>query len=133
GQTILSSTEQQSEERQFVFGQSWRVTPETTLFVYVAGENYHTQQNLHYRPIFREELVQRFQNTTRLERAKQNCQKIVASKANEQCVYDILITNDQTMSELHKDFQTNLNEWKEYAELVQNDHVINMGTQLAFN
>ncbi|CAF3365935.1 unnamed protein product [Rotaria socialis] len=133
GQTILSSTEQQSEERQFIFGQSWRVTPETTLFAYIAGENYHAQQNLHYRPIFREELVQRFQNTTRLERAKQNCQKIVASKANEQCVYDILVTNDQTMSELHQDFQTNLNEWKEYAELVQNDHVINMGMQLAFN
>jgi hypothetical protein len=130
GQTSLSITEQKSDERIFVFGQSWRVTAEATLFKYIVGETYHTQQNLLYRPIFQEELLQRYENTPRLTMAQQSCHKISSEEGKQQCVYDILITDDQTMSELHQDFQTNLNEWKEYAELVEIDNVKSMGHHL---
>jgi hypothetical protein len=133
GQTFLSSVEQRNEERLFAFGESWRVTSETTLFIYTAGENYHTQQNLHYRPIFREELLRRYENTLRLTMAQQSRQKISSKHKKQQCIYDVLITNDQTMSELHHDFETNLNEWKEYAELVEKDHMKSMGLMLTIN
>ncbi|CAF3662780.1 unnamed protein product [Adineta steineri] len=130
GQTSLSAAEQKSDERIFVFGESWRVTLEATLFKYIVGENYHTQQNLHYRPIFQEELLQRYKNTSRLTKAQQSCHKIPSEQGKQQCAYDILITDDQTMSELHQDFQTNLNEWKEYAVLVNTDNVNSMGYKL---
>ena len=130
GQINLSTIEQQSEERLFIFGESWRVTLETTLFEYTVGENYHTQQNLHYRPIFQEELLQRYENTPRLTMANENCRKIQTEKGKQQCVYDILITNDQTMSELHENFQTNLKEWENYAELVNMDNLKSMGLRL---
>jgi hypothetical protein len=124
GQTFLSPVEQQNEERLFAFGESWRVTAETTLFAYTSGENYHTQQNLHYRPVFQAELFRQYANTLRLTMAQQSCQKILSDHRKKQCIYDLLITNDRTMSELHHDFQTNLNEWKEYAQLVQKDQIM---------
>jgi hypothetical protein len=37
------------------------------------------------------------------------------------------------MSVLHHDFQTNLNEWKEYAELVQGDYTKSTGLMLAIS
>ncbi|CAF4072148.1 unnamed protein product [Rotaria sordida] len=121
GETSLSLSHQNDEENLFVFGESWRVKPENTLFKYTSGENYGTHQNLHYRPIFQKELLQRYENTSRLTMAEQNCQKVQTEKGKQQCIYDILITNDQTMSEVHENFQTNLNEWQAYAELVNND------------
>ncbi|UJR12549.1 hypothetical protein I4U23_016725 [Adineta vaga] len=130
--TALNLTEQKSEERIFVFGQSWRVKPERTLFQYNPGQSYSTHQNIHYRPIFREELLQRYEDTPRYTLANANCQKIPSEKGREQCVYDILITNDQTMSDFHEDFQENVNEWQTYAELVHQDELNSAGDGLRF-
>ena len=130
GQTALNLIEQMSEERIFVFGQSWRVKAERTLFQYTPGQSYYTQQNVHYRPIFREELLERYENTARLTLATENCQKISGEKGREQCVYDVLITNDQTMSAFHQDFQTHVNEWHAYAELVHEDELKSAGNSL---
>ncbi len=66
GQTFLSPIKQQNKERLFTFGESWRVIAETTLSAYTPGENYHTQQNLHYHPIFQAKLFRRYANTLRL-------------------------------------------------------------------
>jgi hypothetical protein len=128
GRTYLSPIEQQNEEHIFAFGDSWRVTANTTLFAYTSGQNYHTHQNLYYRPIFQAELFRQYANTLRLTMAQQSCQTILSDHQKQQCIYDVLITNDRSMSELHHNFQTNLNEWKEYAQLVQKDQTINEQT-----
>ncbi|UJR16913.1 hypothetical protein I4U23_003811 [Adineta vaga] len=112
-----------SEQYYFNFGESWRITPETTLFYYIPGENFHKKQNLHYRPIFHKELFQQYQNTQKLIQAEYNCQNILSHIKQQQCIYDILITNDSTMKELHENFQRNLHEWKDYTMLVQKDHL----------
>jgi hypothetical protein len=112
--------EQNDEENFFRFGESWRVKSENTIFKYTSGENYHTHQNLDYRPIFQNQLFRQYENTPRLTMARQTCQTISTEKGQQQCIYDILITNDQTMGELHENFQSNLNEWKDYAALINN-------------
>jgi hypothetical protein len=132
-ETSLSLTKQNDEEKIFLFGESWRVKIENTIFKYISGENYNIHQNLNYRPIYQKELFQQYENTSRLIIAKQNCQKIQTKKGQQQCIYDILITNDQTMSELHENFQTNLNEWQNYAELVNNDRPKSIGLNLTVN
>lgn len=129
----IDSQFKNSEENLFRYGESCRVKIENTIFKYTPGENYHTHQNLNYRPIFQNQLFQRYENTSRLTIAKQTCQKIPTEKGQQQCIYDILITNDQTMGKLHENFQTNLNEWKNYAELVNNDQHKNIGLHLAAN
>ena len=133
GENILLPVEQDDEEKVFGFGESWRVKAENTLFKYTSGESYQTHQNLNYRPIFQKVLFKRYENTSRLTMANQSCQNIQNGKGRQQCIYDILITNDQTMSIVHEDFQTNIQEWQKYAETVNNDIIKSMGLSVVMH
>ncbi|CAF4397133.1 unnamed protein product, partial [Didymodactylos carnosus] len=119
--TILTSADINDEHIIFKFGESWRTTSDMSLFYYIANDNHGKHQNLKYRPIFKSELFQKYQNSARLTVARQTCEVLSSTQQKEQCIYDILITNDTTMLELHQDFHTSVDDWKEYAELVEQE------------
>ncbi|CAF0953942.1 unnamed protein product [Didymodactylos carnosus] len=85
----------------------------------LPSENFDKHQDYQYRPIFEQDLFGKCNNTPRLDMAKQSCQKITQY---EQCIFDVLVTNDTTMSQIHMEFHTNIDNWREFANLVQQDN-----------
>ncbi|CAF1164060.1 unnamed protein product [Didymodactylos carnosus] len=115
--TILDSDS--SEQTIFEFGESWRTTEQTSIFYYLSNDKHANHQNATYRPTFTQELFQKHQNTSRFTTAEESCYHLKSTVTQRQCIYDILITNDATMSEMHTNFQSNIQEWKEFAEFVE--------------
>ncbi|CAF1400827.1 unnamed protein product [Didymodactylos carnosus] len=118
---LIESNDINDEHTIFNFGESWRTTSNMSLFYYIVNDNHDKHQNLNYRPILKSELFEKYQNSTRLTIAQQTCEVLSSSQQKEQCVYDVLITNDKTMLKLHQDFHTSVDDWKEYADLVEQE------------
>ena len=114
------STIDSNDELAYTYGESWRTTRNTSLFYYLPTDSHEKHQDSTYRPLFHEELFQRYQNTSRFQLAQNTCGG-AQTIAQRQCVYDVLITNDSSMSVMHQYFHNNLVEWEKFAELVEMD------------
>jgi hypothetical protein len=114
----------------FFYGESWRTTNETSLFYYYYQTSHATHQNINYRPIFSEELFEKYNGTDRFTMAVENCRTLNDS---ERCIYDVLITNDPTISNIHKQFETNMDTWNKYVEEVEEDIKNNATTLSPFS
>ncbi|CAF1038779.1 unnamed protein product [Rotaria magnacalcarata] len=117
GTRVLSAT-MTNDQSLFEYGESWRTTSATSLFYYNSPNSYATYQNTKYRPAFHQTLLQKYNGTSRFTMAQQSCQNL---KDSQRCVYDVLITNDPTLSLMHKQFDTNMVTWESYIKQVEED------------
>lgn len=102
----------------FVYGELWRITNTTSLFYYHYGSSQATHQNFNYQPTFSEELFKKYNETDRYRMAQESCGDLTDSQ---RCLYDVLITNDFTINNMHKRFDANMNTWGKYVEEVKQD------------
>ncbi|CAK9188726.1 unnamed protein product [Sphagnum troendelagicum] len=102
----------------FNYGESWRTTSNASLFYYRFQDSHAQHQDLTYRPTFLRDLFDKYTNTSRYRLAEEVCQNLTQ---RQQCMYDVLITNDPTVNQMHQHYETTLQAWDEYIELVEQD------------
>ncbi len=102
----------------FTYGESWRTTSDSSLFYYRFQDSHAEHQDLTYRPIFQHDLFHKYANTSRYQMAEEVCHKMTHLR---QCMYDVLITNDVTIGQMHEQYETNIQALEEYIELVTID------------
>lgn len=128
--TRIPLEEMNDDRAVFSYGESWRTTNETSFFYYYYQTSHATHQNINYRPIFSQELFEKYNGTDRFAMAIENCRTFNDS---ERCVYDVLITNDPTISNMHKQFEANMGIWNTYVEEVEEDIKNNASTLPPFS
>ncbi|CAF3955554.1 unnamed protein product, partial [Rotaria sp. Silwood1] len=113
----------------FSYGELWRTTNASSLFYYILQDSHAQHQDLNYRPTFQQDLFTMYANTSRFQMAKNICRNMTREQ---QCMYDILITNDPTLGQIHQTYETTLQVLNEYVELVtidiENDKTTSMET-----
>ncbi|CAF3871380.1 unnamed protein product [Rotaria sp. Silwood2] len=112
------STNLNDDKAMFHYGESWRTTSNSSLFHYLFQDNHAQHQDLTYRPTFQQDLFNMHANTSRYQIAKNVCHNI---DREEQCIYDVLITNDATIVQMYKNSETYLTDLNEYIMLVTVD------------
>jgi hypothetical protein len=116
--TRMSLTTMNDDQALFSYGESWRTTDATSLFYYYYQSSHATHQNFSYQPSFPQDIFKKYNGTDRFRMAQDNCRNMTNSQ---QCLYDVLITNDPTISNMHKQFDANMNIWEKYIEEVKQD------------
>ncbi|CAF3513007.1 unnamed protein product [Rotaria sp. Silwood1] len=113
----------------FSYGELWRTTNASSLFYYILQDSHAQHQDLNYRPTFQQDLFTMYANTSRFQMAKNICRNMTREQ---QCMYDILITNDPTLGQIHQTYETTLQVLNEYVQLVtidiENDKTTSMET-----
>ncbi|CAF0966865.1 unnamed protein product [Rotaria sp. Silwood1] len=99
----------------FSYAEIWRTTSTSSLFYYLLQDSHGQHQDLNYRPTFQQDLFRMYANTSRFEMAKNVCHNI---SREQQCIYDVLITNDPTVSQMHQTYETTIQALNEYVALV---------------
>jgi hypothetical protein len=102
----------------FEYGESWRTTSDSSLFYYRFQDDHAQHQDLAYRPIFQHDLFQKHNNTDRYRMAEDACRNVTQLQ---QCLYDILVTNDVTVVQMHEKYEASIHVLEEYVELVTTD------------
>lgn len=74
-----------------IFGESWRIDCNESIFYYRAGEDCNMYQNTSFTPMFLEDF-----NSTRLAEANKTC------KGERGCLFDFLITGNQAIADNSK-------------------------------
>ncbi|CAF1159990.1 unnamed protein product [Adineta steineri] len=102
----------------FTYGELWRTTSDSSLFYYRFQDSHAEHQDLNYRPMFKQDLFQKYANTDRYHMAEEVCRNMTHEQ---QCMFDVLITNDATMEQMHEKYEMNIQLLDEYIELVTID------------
>ncbi|CAF3961102.1 unnamed protein product [Rotaria sp. Silwood1] len=118
GTSVSVSASLNDDQALFPYGESWRTTSDSSLFYYRVQDSHAQHQDLTHRPVFLQELFNKYANTSRYQMAKEACQQMAYGQ---QCIFDVLITNDATISQMHEKYETTLQSVEEYIELVNND------------
>ncbi len=116
--TRVSLATMNDDQALFAYGESWRTTNNTSLFYYYYQNSHATHQNFNYQPPFPQEIFKKYNGTDRFQMAQNNCRNLTDPQ---RCLYDVLITNDPTISNMHKQFDANIGTWKKYVEEVKQD------------
>ncbi|CAF1153616.1 unnamed protein product [Adineta steineri] len=112
------STSLNDDQALFTYGESWRTTSDSSLFYYRFQDSHAEHQDLNYRPMFKQDLFQKYANTDRYHMAEEVCRNMTHEQ---QCMFDVLITNDATMGQMHEKYEMNIQLLDEYIELVTID------------
>ncbi|CAF1461848.1 unnamed protein product [Adineta ricciae] len=102
----------------FDYGESWRTTNESSLFYYRLQDSHAEHQDLTYRPMFQEDLFEKYASTERYRLAAEACRNLTHEQ---QCIYDILITNDVTIVQMQEKYEAEVHVLDDYVELVTTD------------
>ncbi|UJR20267.1 hypothetical protein I4U23_023398 [Adineta vaga] len=112
------STSLNDDKTLFEYGESWRTTSDSSIFYYRLQDSHSEHQDLTYRPIFQQDLFQKYADTDRYKMAEDACRNMTHEQ---QCIYDILITNDVTVIQMQEKYEANVHVLDEYVELVTTD------------
>ena len=116
--TRISTAMMKDEQALFYYGEAWRTTANTSLFYYYYPKSHATHQVYNYRPTFSQDLFEKYKGSNRFQMASDACRSLNDS---ERCLYDVLITNDSTISNMHKQFDINVGTWDKYIQQVEED------------
>ncbi|CAH2248026.1 serine-rich adhesin for platelets-like [Pelobates cultripes] len=83
------------ESEIYIYGMTWKTTPENSIFTYINGESWFTYNNNTFIPMFFDELISTSDSET-LQKANEICD------GNMNCVFDILSTKDFGLGMLTK-------------------------------
>ena len=114
----LVTIDYNDEKSLFAFGETWRTDSLTSIFHYRFQDSHAQHQDIAYRPVFQEDLFKKYANTSRYRSAEEACRGI---HEREECMYDVLISNDVTMVKSHETYQTTVQQISNYTALVTID------------